>query len=64
MDRRTKEKGIECKNIGGGGQFPCFCRKSVVTPVMEANDSITGVARTLRFCLPVFDTTSPGGAAT
>ena len=53
MDRRTKEKGIECKNIEGGGQFPCFCRKSVVTPVMEANDSITGAARTLRFCLPV-----------
>ena len=52
------------QNIGGGGQFQCFCRKSVVTPVMEANDSITGVARTLRFCLPVFDTTSPGGAAT
>ena len=41
MDRRTKEKGIKCKNIGGGGQFPCFCRKSVVTPVMEANDSIS-----------------------
>lgn len=52
------------QNIGGGEQFPCFCRKSVVTPVMEANDSITGVARTLRFCLPVLDTTSPGGAAT
>jgi len=64
LDRRTKEWGIECKNIGRCGQFPCFCRKSVVAPATEANASITGAARTLRFCLPVFDTTSPGRAAT
>ena len=47
-----------------GGQFPCFCRKSVVAPAAEADAPITGAARTLRFCLPVFDTTSPGRAAT
>ena len=46
------------------GQFPCFCRKSVAAPATEADATVTGVTRTLRFCLPVFDTTSPGRAAT
>ena len=46
------------------GQFPCFCRKSVVAPATEADATATGVTRILRFYLPVFDTTAPGWAAT